>query len=163
MRPFLGLVARRILILYVITWCVHNEWLLPLYVFNFHRVYSNTLDICLHWLFSCCLFVTVSRDPILWVPSIYFVQASCSCFTDWIPRRSRCCPLIWRFCRALLVPCYLFILVNLLIYRKECLATSRDLPGSLVPAICHFHLVTKKVSWGFFLDLQQAYSDVRLS
>ena len=149
--------------LYVIAWCVYHGWLMPLDVFDFYRLYSNTLDICLRWLFSCCLFVTVSRDPILWVPLVYFVQASCSCFTAQIPRRSRCCPLVWRFCRALLVPSYLFILVNLLISRKECLANSIDVPGSLVPAICHFRLVTKKVSWGFILDLQRAYSDVRLS
>ena len=62
----------------------------------FYKVYSNTLDICLLWILSRCPVYTVSRDQILGVPLIYFVQACFSCCTFRIPRRFRFCPLDWR-------------------------------------------------------------------
>ena len=63
-----------------------------------------------------------------------FLGVRCSSFTTLIPWRYRCCLLVWRFWWALLVPSSLFILVNFRIYRKECLATASNVPGSLVPA-----------------------------
>ena len=56
---------------------------------------------------------------------------------------------------------YLFFLFssgNLQIYRKYCLATASDVPGSLVPAFCYVRLVTKKLSGDFSLALRRAYS-----
>ena len=64
-RPFLGLVARRIILLFVFTWCVHHGWLLPFGDVKFYMVYSNTFDIRFFWILSRCPIYTVSRDPIL--------------------------------------------------------------------------------------------------
>ena len=121
-------------------------------------MYSNTLDICLFWILSRGPIWIVSRDPILVVPSIYFVRASCSCFTSQIPWRSCCCPLVRRFWQALLITSSLFISVILKISWKDCLVTARNVPGILVPGFYYFSLVTKKVSWDFFLALLQDYS-----
>ena len=65
MRPLLGLLARRLLLLWL-TWCVYHGWLLPFWcLFIFTKVYSNTFDICLRWILIRCPVWTVSRDPIL--------------------------------------------------------------------------------------------------
>ena len=74
--------------------------------FLFYKVYSKHLGYLIALASQPCPIWTVSRDFLLGVPLVSFVQAICSRFTTWIPWRSllllpgSCrCPLIWWFFR----------------------------------------------------------------
>ena len=88
----------------------------PIGFIYLHKVYSKHLEYFLVLASQPCPIWAVLRDPILGVPSMYFVRSSYSCFTAQIYRRSLILssgichfPLIWRFFRALACPffyCY---------------------------------------------------------
>ena len=63
-RPFSGLVARRILLLYVVP-DVYHRWLLPIGFLYFYYVYSKHLVYLLALASQPCPIWAVSRDP-LW-------------------------------------------------------------------------------------------------
>ena len=119
----------------------------------FYRVYSDTLYIFLRWFFSRCLMWAVLRDPILRVPLIYFVQVSWPLFTVRIPRRFRCCPIDWRFCWDILFPIFSVCIGEYPKVSEGQPCDWSDVQGSLVPALFHFRLMTKKFSWDGFLTL----------
>ena len=119
----------------------------------FYRMYSNTLDIFLHWFISRCPVWTVSRDPILGVLSISFVWSSCSWFTVRIPQGFCCCPLDWRICIGIFLSlCYLFSSGNLQNSWEDCLATE-GMSQEVLSLTFFFRLVTKKFSCDVFLAL----------
>ena len=70
-RPFSGLLASRLLLLWL-TWCEHHGWFLPFVNAYFYKAYSKTLDVFLRWLLSLCPMRTVSWDPIFGFPTIFF-------------------------------------------------------------------------------------------
>ena len=113
-RPLSGLVARRIIILYVYLMCPSQLASALIGVVKFYKVYSNTLDVCLRWLLSHvqfgkswgvyslgCLevFYLISRGSILRVPSKYFSERdTCISPSDFLEVLCSCCWYFFRFC-----------------------------------------------------------------
>ena len=126
--------------------------------FIFTKVYSKHLGYLLALDSQPYPIWKISRGTLLGFLRSLFVWASCLRFTTQILLRYQLLlpvfllfPLVWRSCvRLLIVSLFsLFIAEIIQSSQMDCLATVRDVPGSLVLAFWCYRLVTKKVSWYF--------------
>ena len=142
----------------------------PLVYFSFIRC-SPT-----HCIFSFAEFSAVSdlaslKKLALEGPFNVYFCASCLSYSARSPRGS---PILFLgsfllfghlngFWQALACPFITYLTVILQSSRKDCLSTASYVPGSFVPALCFYHILTNKVSLDIFLDIWQDYFDSCLS
>ena len=161
-RPFSGLLASRLLLLWL-TWCEHHGWFLPFVNAYFYKAYSKTLDVFLRWLLSLCPMRTVSWDPIFGFPTIFFCPSEMLMIhrpnsSEVLLLSARLAALLGSSCSYF--PCYPRLISKILgrtsLRMKGC-------PRKSFPCLRLFSSVMKKVYWYGFLALRRAYSDGRLS
>ena len=134
---------------------IYPSWIASalLVIVYFYNVYSNTLDICLSWIFSHCPMWIVSRDPILRSSANIFCTSEL--LVIYCLNSSEILLLsvhLVTLSRALFVPIFPILLGDLQIFRKESLEIE-VMSQEVLFVPLGFSLVIKKVSFDGFLTV----------